>query len=510
MGSTEAKTYNRLRISGRLTCAAALHVGDGGDADFKPRSQDPKAEGLYRSVCRDADDRPYIPATTLRGYLREVAGPALAPALFGQIKGNQGLVGKVRVFDATWLAAPGDTRLPYWDQRLATGIRHGIGIDPITGTVGDHLLYRHEIVPAGTTFSWTLEAEGLTDDQFADLLGLLATFDGKSDSGVGRGRSRIEGGLTWVRDRVDGITDAALVAWLDDTDTKTLTDALEVIASPPAERRPQRRTGPQIDLILTPTGPLLINEPGLVTLEPERPAGTPEDPDGPHDPDLEFSRTPDGKAIIPAASLRGLLRGRARRILATIAAGYGAPAPGVLAEAMVGLLFGITGRRGRIHTSEAVATSPASDHLQTFVAIDRFTGGGERGKLYQARAALSGPLKAKVRIEIGRGELADWEKGLLLLLARDACEGELAAGWGKARGYGALDIALSDGKETLSNLPALRAWIDREFKGTDPGGWIEALHDEVAKASRPSRPPSQSISPSLRETDEEAPDGKLS
>ncbi|MGH8470977.1 MAG: RAMP superfamily CRISPR-associated protein, partial [Gammaproteobacteria bacterium] len=54
--------------------------------------------------------------------------------------------------------------------------------------------------------------------------------------------------------------------------------------------------------------PLLVNEPGFVREKQSNKDVRPEH---------EYSRTPEGKPMIPASTLRGLLRARARRILMT-------------------------------------------------------------------------------------------------------------------------------------------------------------------------------------------------
>jgi hypothetical protein len=64
-----------------------------------------------------------------------------------------------------------------------------------------------------------------------------------------------------------------------------------------------------LEVTIHPQAPLLVNDPGYVRLKKNQ-----ED----NFPDLQYSRTADGKALIPGRSLKGLLRARARRILATL------------------------------------------------------------------------------------------------------------------------------------------------------------------------------------------------
>lgn len=498
MDSNNAVTYTRVRILGQLECCSPLHVGDGTEPLFKERVQGVKdAEVRYRAVCLDHRGKPFIPATTLRGWLRDrlSADPALADRLFGHLESTGGVAGKVRVFDAILMdsGSTDNPKRPYWDTQRATAIQHGIALNPITGTVGDHLLFRHEVVPPGTRFSLELTADDLDRGSLAVLLGLLESLNGAPDATIGRGRSRMQGRLKWTREQVQTLDDQAIAGWLDDAD-RSLAQAYKALDSVPAAVMPAPRPGYAIRLRLRPQGPLLINEPGLVSpgAECEHPA--PEDAEERHDPDLEFSRTPDGRAQVPAASLRGVLRGRARRILATLAAARNpAEAPGKIADFLLEGLFGATGRRGRLWTSDAVAATPCDGLDQTFVAIDRFTGGGERHKLYRANAARCGDLLADLWLDTRispdedplRGEPADWEKGLLLLLARDALEGELAAGWGKARGYGALEVELDYAGTRVGAWSAPRGQgllerIDASRGRAAAQDWIDALHQKIA------------------------------
>lgn len=76
---------------------------------------------------------------------------------------------------------------------------------------------------------------------------------------------------------------------------------------------------------------------------------------------------------------------------------------------------------------------------------------------------------------------AEWWMGLLVLVLRDAMEGDLAIGWGKARGYGAFRLGV-----TTESGAALDSWATclQEFKRRgDPDGWVRALQSEIAKAA---------------------------
>ncbi|CRI67873.1 hypothetical protein THIOKS1890006 [Thiocapsa sp. KS1] len=482
MGSIDTGIYSRVRIMGQLECRSPMHVGDGTDQPFKERHGCDHMPSDYRAVCVAADGKPYIPATTLRGHLRDLCPANLTDRLFGRLSEGVGQAGQVRLFDAVCIKSPSGQGQPLWDSQRCTSIQHGIAIKPITGTAGDHLLFSHELVPVGTCFSLRVEADGLDQDALAVLLGLLASFDGRSDATIGRGATRMQGRLRWSPEQLDHLSADRLAAWLADPDL-SLEKAYTRIQPQPVPVSVAARAARELKVHLRSPGHLLINEPGLVSQTGPQ-ANPTQDDDQAHEPDLEFSRTPDGKAKIPASSLRGLLRGRARRILVSIAAGRDPGLAGTIGDELVGRLFGTTGQRGRVWASDAIADSASAQVEQTFVAIDRFTGGGERHKLYQARAARGATLSADLRLDERSGGLEDWEKALLLLVARDALEGDLSVGWGKSRGYGALEVELEQTGARITawatpQATGLLDWVDKRFGRALAQTWIDALHREV-------------------------------
>ena len=70
---------------------------------------------------------------------------------------------------------------------------------------------------------------------------------------------------------------------------------------------------------------------------------------------------------------------------------------------------------------------------------------------------------------------AEWYKGLLLLV-RDALEGDLVLGWGKGRGYGSFKLELQLKKVKVKGWEALTAYLRSHY---EPQEWLEALHQYV-------------------------------
>lgn len=437
-------TYLRATVSGILTCMSDLHVGAGETLPWKERkehlSRERKApewdtDPEYHAVCW-SEDRPYLPASTLRGALRAQLADDTRwrDCLFGRTD----RAGAVRMENA--FLAEGDQEReelpPYFDQQRKTAAHHGIELDPLTGTVRNGRLFSHEVVPAGSRFRLKMTLERCNDETLQALLALLQHWDGTLCSALGAKRGKGWGCVRWDSETVEVrvLTESQVLGWLDAPLEQPLGLGEWPGSADPAPLQKRQRPDP-VQYALIFDGPALVGEPGY------RKAKT-------HSPDQEYSRCArDGSMMIPGRSLVGMLRGRARRILASIAhLHYGAaPDHAVdMAERLIGEVFGDTGQRGALWVGDAVADADAEAKVQYFNAIDRFTGGTADGLLYQANAGVDVAYRGSLLLEAERlqnnirGEHPNWWKGLLLYLARDALDGELAVGWGKAKGYGAL------------------------------------------------------------------------
>lgn len=481
MGSTEASAYQRLRVYGRLINRGYLHVGDGEATPFAERrcSRPQEAEGEFDTLCVDGDGRPYLPGASLRGFLRAAGercgDPARQRKLFGHVDGAAGRAGAVRIFDAP-LTAPPDSRPEqgFWDPRRSTTVRAHVSLDPVTGTAKDNLLFRREVVPPGGMFRVELEAENLDEEDLATLLGLLAAWDGGPASVLGKGAGHGQGRVAFELDRVEVLDRASFETWL--SGDEPLERGFRTLESPPPLRETVSAGVGVLDFRLHTETPFLVNDPDYVSGIGE-------------EPKLEFSRGPDGLPLVPGSTLRGLLRGRARRIMATLLVARSVPLgqAGSRAEESIQWLFGDTGRRGPLWLTDARADS-AAERRQFFNGIDRFTGGVADGKLYQVRAADCRSLHGQIAWEIRKLPAGQWWKGLLLLVVRDALEGELAFGWGKGRGYGAFRLRFDWEGRSLGDWPALVEALRETGLYSEAGNWLAELHRHMDElAARPSR-----------------------
>lgn len=479
MTETITYDYQQIRITGTLTTTSLLHCGDGDTSPVKEwSSRKEKGEkGHINTVCKDQGNKPYIPATTLRGSLRERCrknSQNSEEALFGKAHDKEGVIGKVRVYDAEYQTTPIDKNDLFFNTGSSTSLHDGVSIDPITQTAKEHLLFCHEVVPVGTKFSFLLEADRITEKELDTLLALLCGWNARMQTAVGKGRSKGWGRLQWGESTtVEKLTIDTVQMWVGDDKAdlpKWGGGGAETIKTP-------RDSGSDaIGFSIHPTAPLLVNDHARISEEKEKPK-------------LEFMRTKEGKAVIPGSTLRGAVRAHAYRIMATIAhQHYGVPAQEAAnkVESCIEKLFGGERFRSHLWISEAIAETTKC-HPQFFNAVDRFTGGVSGSALYNVVAAECDVLRGECHLEERERKQSpstsvttpegDWWKGLLLLVARDFIEGDFVIGWGKGRGYGAgrVSFTLSDGSE-CNSFPALLKFLEKD---QDPQDWINALHEQV-------------------------------
>lgn len=436
------ETIPRIKITGVITNTTALMIGSG--LEIPKDANRP----TYTSICLAVDNQPYIPASSLRGLLLSYCdahydkNSALSKTLFGSAKDNNeketGKRGALRIYDAICLQD--ETGQPPKPK----GIRTRNAINPVTGAARDNFLYSHAYVPEGNHFACEIEADGLSRQHIEQLLGLLEQLNASPFSQLGKGKSNQQGLVTWQLTKTEVLGKEALINWLCDGSADTSLPFLpgQFTAQQP-EARPSKIKA--FRLKLTPHSPLLINDPELVS----KVKG---------EPDFEFYRNKQGQLVIPASSLKGALRGHCRKILLTLLIAKArleitddhSQANG-LSDQLIATLFGDTSQQSKLWLSDAVAIN-SKPHTQTFNAVDRFTGGVADSALYTANAATATAINTRLYI---KDELEDWQKGLLVLALRDAMEGDLQVGWGKAKGYGAITL-----NELIYQEQTVNSWTD--------------------------------------------------
>lgn len=466
--------YHRIRITGCLITDSALHVGSGEEKAL--------LEGHYSAVCLDVHDKPYLPGSSLRGFLANTAcrlkfDQVQQEALFGSITQNdQGQAGKLRIYDAPFrqkveFFTSSSAKVELKQQvakeqfeKSGTFFQTSTSINPILGVADEHHLFNLEIVPAGSCFDIEIVLEQADEYHLAQVLTLLIHWDGSTLSAIGGGSGKGRGRVKWQLEKIEVLDDKQLQAWLN-SDDHNLSSHYHLLREYPNPVKLKGNSEAEIDFTLTPHGSFLLNDPTYVNDNKDNKI------EG--EPDLAYSRRPTGHAYIPATALRGWVRGRMRRILLSLLMETSSnfELSNKRVDSLVDSLFGTTGQRGKLWFNDAISETIPEPFSQTFNAVDRFTSGVAKTALYSVEAARCQHLKSSVWLQ---GKLADWEKGILLLIARDLLEGELMLGWGKSRGYGSFSVKFNHNNSNISDHQALK-----EHFQANASDWLTALKNHI-------------------------------
>ncbi len=413
----------RAVLTGVLELASPLHLGSG----FTDR---PGGEGAeVATLCRDQGGAPYLPGSSLRGRLRRFgpAAAALREHLFGCARraipagtpagaADPGRAGALRVYDAR-LVSGAPAALP---------VETRVALDPVTRTALEHHLFSAERLPAGARFACRFELERSSEAELEALIDtLLGAFAPGTGEGLGAGRARLDGLLHWTPEglSLQRLDRGPYLRWLTaDADLDHCWRSARI-----PRREAQAAADLRLQFRLYPRAPLLVGVAGAK----DRHGG----------PDRVFQAA-DGRVLVPASSLKGALRAQARRILLTMLTHRARDADPVHRRRVVadltGEVFGSTAAMAGLFVGPASGAYTETDvHPQWFTALDRFTGGVADQRLYQVRAVLPPRLDCEWRLR-PRSRVRPWVLGLLCYLVRDALEGDLWLGWGRARGYGAV------------------------------------------------------------------------
>lgn len=449
----------RWRIEGTLTARAPLHVGSG-EVVERPGVEHPDTGERVEINGVAIDDRglPCLPATALRGVVRgwlERAGAP--PEVLRELFGSTELGGRAAFEDGFVARRPElGNPPPHWDAESLTGVAARVAIDRGTRAAAPERLFHDAFVPPGVGFAVAVSGE-VTDEEAAWLLAAVGAFGEPGGPALGAGTGDGWGRMEWTPGSIRRLDGAAVASWLaagapgagwaivGANGEEAGPELAERAAA--LRRRAQRPATLAVTVELVFESPLLVNDPSRCGPPKRR------DPDLPDHQALLDGR---GRPYLPASSFRGALRSQAERILRTIAgdaaacgAGLAEPPcrpPAALAE-LAGLcfacrLFGAAGWRSPLAVTDftVAADHQAGERLtQQFVAIDRFTGGAATRFKFDAVAYHRPVLRGTLSLDLDALESAAcglWALGLVALTLRDLCEGEIAFGFGAAKGYG--------------------------------------------------------------------------
>ncbi len=406
-------------------------------------------------VVRDCFDCYMIPGASLAGVLRRhleaAEGPGTANSLFGWgaepgSKQDNGEGSRISISDACLVdldehvARELELEGKPVNFPIGTAVRDHVRIDTDSGTAMNGGKFDIELVPPCTRFAFemSLNCEGLSKEKEEKLrlqyFSLLAAMKSKKIQ-VGGGRTRGLGWFSLLDDKSESETrefnlndKEGLKAWLNlsrglmfEDDDKG--ERIKVPVDPGSTETAEHTgfTG-RVEIPLESIGPLLI---GGGSLEAEA--------------DLTFysMTVPDYEnkntrqvCMIPAASVKGVIRSRISKILRYLQA----EDPAKIIDGMFGTIDEKPATVGKVRIKDIMLDNSAKAVNVQHVAIDRLTGGALDGALYTEAPVWTDKLKIKLEIEFD--DLSQKEAELLIHALMDLAEGDLAIGAGGNRGNG--------------------------------------------------------------------------
>lgn len=454
---------SRWLITGTLETGGPLHIGGGGTKSI------PGPDGETHEVSTVAiahDGKPYIPGSTLKGALRDLAEEHASDethrnrlqVLFGHdspdaVNASGGLI---EICDCYFMKGPafnGDRfrpaghlaprptgEPPGWCESRCTGVATSVCIDRDTRAAREKLLHNVEYVPAGVSFAVEILVESADENDIKLLLGLLKALR------LGGGASSGWGKLEWGEGSFHVLGEKQLkdsfAAWLADPSTMACGNRLVQECGISAKVTPPEPSNPpdlvEFEFTLRFSGPLLIRRTST------KPKGVKNAEDYDATPVLDENGLP----IIPSKSMRGVMRFRAEMIMRTL--DHSIPRPWELKPKpykdldAVSKVFGAPGWRSPLGATawKCVDSGTIGEHRQEFVAIDRFTGGAANQKKFKAMAVLNAAFEGKITLDRRRLKKCGADTyafGLLALVLRDIAEQDVVFGSKGSIGYGICD-----------------------------------------------------------------------
>jgi CRISPR/Cas system CSM-associated protein Csm3 (group 7 of RAMP superfamily) len=435
-----------LEIQGVLSISE-FHVGSGARLSILTDAP----------VLRDAEGRPYIPGSSLRGVLRAHLerearllvddSEPLCRSLFGETphgdENGGSRAGRLRVFDASIAE----------DTRAHTDIRDHVRISCRYGAAQSGAKFDQEVAGAARLeFRLVYEGDSAKDGELLLLQEAIRSLESEELScgakgGLGYGRIRLEETRYTDFDRTQP---ESLAAWLNCRLGEPMAYRSEFAWPPatPGDRAIQGTTSQsklepycRLDLALTIhfEGPVLARAPvppidrGKAALDANRRDHDVEK--GLLTADRAFVRTgKDGAYYLPAASLRGVLRHQAERIATTV---LGAPAA---AGDLFGEINETSPHKGLIEVNSGKLVGSGKPVYLDHVAIDRITGFAADSRKFATCGLQSPSFETGIRLRFHRQNLH--LVALAGFVLRDLLDGMLWCGGGTSRGYGYMKSAI--------------------------------------------------------------------
>ena len=168
----------------------------------------------------------------------------------------------------------------------------------------------------------------------------------------------------------------------------------------------------------------------------------------------------EGKEIIPGSSLKGALRTRSEKISKTFPQ---------ITEETISNIFGIESKDDKGHISRFNCFDTEFKNVKkgiyNKIKIDYFSGGVTKGGMMQEETIMG---NLELICTLDKSNLEDYKKevGLLLLVLRDLCIGNLSIGSGYAVGRGFLkaeSLELFDNEKLVYNFDSPDKEVENKF-----------------------------------------------
>jgi len=449
-GNASRKIVKRILIEGDLELLTPTRFGNGDSAEMvdMPLLVDP-SDGSSPLLTGSSI------AGALRSYLRalEQGGFKPHPGIRDDDQralNDERMLATVALFGGIRMDDDGEqSPLIVSDSRgktSGTEIRSGVTINETTGTAEEDFLFNTQLWRAGTTFPLRFELliyEGKDEKRLCAALAAALQGLERGEIGLGARKSRGAGKCqvrSWRVLQYDLTTPNGLIAWLNrDRSELQKDESIAKLLAAPSTFTDQRNFL-TIRASFKLEGSLLIRSTAVQR----------EGPDYIH---LHSYRNGEYAPVVSGTSIAGAMRKRALRIVKTLGIPDG--------ESLVSGMFGAGARQKQKPTASRLRVSESTiqkaqkydqESVQGRVKIDRFTGGAYPAALFHEQP-LYPQADSELLLEFSLLEPDSRQIGLLLLLLKDLCIGDLSIGGERSVGRGRLlgshvDISLhAHGKE---------------------------------------------------------------
>lgn len=462
------------RIEGKVTLVTPLSIGSGLTVPLTDDVAEDK-DSFVIEITKDHKGLPYIPASSFKGALRALAKNSKPKnsksieddeaynehinLIFGTEDKNETTPALVEFCNIYQKQAPNyPVKLPKYEPTTNTANITHVSINRDIEAAEDQHLFKEQVVPAGTVFTFECTARNIDESAIKTLLCLLR-LAGDTESNVfslGSNQNKNNGIISWELSGVKKINSYRSVfddirnnkkfkndIWSPDT-------VLRIDNFKPIELSIKSQPLLLKDIELDFSSPFLSSDVyvakkdevikktsdytnsnvvnSVVVKKTTQSQNKTVTTDSANPPDAIPRANSIGKYVLPASSIIGVLRSRAEKILRTldIPTQNGYEAQSIILKDnkdeaenqrvdLASVLFGAGDWKGIIKMSDFIETGAIigkdadgtkTDQLKMFnhdmIAVDRVMGGTKNGAKFQIQTLVNPKLKGSISIDLDR------------------------------------------------------------------------------------------------------------